>query len=50
MEIVTGKEVAQLSEDFKTVEGLAFSPDGRSLLIGSKDSKLRIWKPALNGE
>ena len=50
MEIATGKEVTQLSEDFKTVEGLAFSPDGKSLLIGSKDSKLRIWKPELNGE
>lgn len=50
LEIATGKEVAQLSEDFKGVESLAFSPDGKSLLIGSKDSKVRIWKPAFNGE
>lgn len=45
--IETGKEMDQLKTKYVRVEGLAFSPDGTSLLIGSKDKKVRIWKPRL---
>jgi WD40 repeat protein len=50
LEVTACEDVGQLSEDFKGVEGLAFSPDGTSLLIGSKDSKVRVWTLSLGGE
>jgi WD40 repeat protein len=47
LEIETGKEIDQLKNKYDRVEGLAFSADGVSLLIGSKDKKVRLWKPAI---
>jgi len=47
LEITTGKEVDALKNKYDRVEGLMFSPAGGSLLIGSKDRKVRIWRPRL---
>lgn len=48
IDIARNEESDALDADFKGVEGLAFSPDGKTLLIGSKDAKVRLWKPALS--
>ena len=47
LEIETGKEMDELKNKYDRVQGLAFSADGVSLLIGSKDKKVRLWKPAI---
>jgi WD40 repeat protein len=49
-EIKTGKELDILSNEYNRVRGLEFSPDGKKLLIGSGDSKLRLWEPALSNK
>jgi WD40 repeat protein len=42
----SGKELGRLTADMKVVCGLAFTPDGKTLLSVSADRKLRVWDVA----
>jgi len=50
VEIRSGSELDRLEHNYVRVQGLAFSSDGATLLIGSKDSKVRLWQPRLIGK
>lgn len=42
-DLVTGKELAQLKGHEGTVETVAFAPDGKSLVTGSRDTTGLVW-------
>ncbi|HEY1386963.1 MAG TPA: TIR domain-containing protein [Ktedonobacterales bacterium] len=46
-DVVTGKQFRQIQEN-TSVYSLAFSPDGRTILSGSKDGTLAAWQQLLN--
>ncbi|MFH1268698.1 MAG: WD40 repeat domain-containing protein, partial [Planctomycetota bacterium] len=39
----TGKEILTLAGHSQAITTVAFSPDGRSVLTGSRDGTLIIW-------
>ncbi len=42
-EMGTGQEIFKLDEHIKPITSLAYSPDGKYLLTGSKDSTAKVW-------
>jgi WD40 repeat protein len=45
-EVATGKVVADFQAKMQSVNGLAFTPDGKTLLSGTQDGKVRVWDVA----
>ena len=45
-EVSTGKVLRKLEGHSRPVTSVAFSPDGRLILSGSKDRTLRLWEVA----
>ncbi|MEV3925865.1 WD40 repeat domain-containing protein, partial [Actinomadura coerulea] len=46
----TGRELLQLTGHIRSVNAVAFSPDGSRALTGSNDSTARIWDTATGRE
>src|SRR5262249_8828744 len=42
-EVTSGKELGRLEAPMEDVISLAFAPDGKALLSGSMDGKVRVW-------
>src|SRR5262249_58621553 len=42
-ESATGKELARFEAKMQAIHGLAFTADGRTLVSGSQDGRVRLW-------
>jgi len=49
-EVTTGKELRRFEGHSSWVTSVAFSPDGRYILSGSKDKTLKLWEVSTGRE
>jgi WD40 repeat protein len=42
--VATGQEIRQFSGHTSEIKGVAFSPDGKYVLTGSRDNTARLWR------
>ena len=48
--VATGEQIASLEGHDKTINGLAFSPEGNILASGSNDNTVKLWDVAARKE
>jgi WD40 repeat protein len=50
VDVATGREIRTFTGHSRSVDSVAFAPDGRTALSGSQDDTLKLWDVATGRE